>query len=378
VPGDRISIIADNRNLKNGTQFKGDHTLENNYLVAYENLKTKSQPQDIQSFYSQNETEFIKAVENLTSIYLTDQQEYQKKNGPFDEIFAELISDETSYDAAIMKINYPTYYEYLNPDKKLKLSDTFDSFLQNIEIDADENLLVPAYKQFLPLYLDFKANLENTNSVESKAILKFKLIGSLFQSVKVKELLYYTIMKETMDNSVNDAALLIEDYSKLQTNTLYNEEVNTVFNTWRHLLKGKKAPSWQYLNHANKPVSLESFIGKVVYIDVWATWCGPCLRELPYLEKLQEEFKGNNNIAFISISIDQEKLGWDAMVKSKNMKGIQCIADNAWNSSIVTEYRITGIPRFIIIDKQGNIADVNAPRPSSKTLKPALEELIKI
>jgi thiol-disulfide isomerase/thioredoxin len=375
VPGDRISLIGDYRNI-NSVQFTGDHANENKYLTSYATAKETSADQDFQSFYGQGEDEFIKAVENRTLQLVTSQQEYQKNNSPFDEIFAELITEEISYDASIVKMNYPTYFEYLKPDTTLALTDTYDSFLQNIEVDSDEKLMIPSYHDFLPLYLDFKTKLDTTNTEKPLFVRKFESIKSRFQSPKVRELLYYQLLTEGMQMSINDVALVIDEYTKLQTNKTYNEEINTVFNGWRHLLAGKDAPSWEYQDLAGNMYSSNALKGKVVYIDIWATWCGPCLRELPYLEKMQEAFKGNNKIAFVSISIDQDKAAWQAMVKQKNMKGIQLLADQAWNSKIVSDYRINGIPRFIIVSKEGTIINANAPRPSDKELKNILEKAL--
>jgi hypothetical protein len=101
------------------------------------------------------------------------------------------------------------------------------------------------------------------------------------------------------------------------------------------------------------------------------------LRELPHLEKLQEHYSKSQDIVFVSISIDQDKNAWAAMLKDRQMKGTQLIADNAWSSKIVSDYRINGIPRFLIIGRDGNIVDANAVRPSSKKLISILDKAIK-
>ncbi|MBK8349945.1 MAG: TlpA family protein disulfide reductase [Saprospiraceae bacterium] len=366
VPGDRISLTADVRNLNHGAQFKGDHANENNYLVEYENLKLKTEPQDFQSFFGQKEEEFMTSVEKRNDEFVSDQQTYQKENGPFDELFAEMISEQIVYDAAIIKMNYPTYYEYLYPGSAIKLSDTYDSFLQNLEVDSKDNMMIPSYQNFLPVYLEFKTSTDTAHSELPLSVRKFNNISKKFQDGKVKEYLYYHLMKETLELSVNDAALCIDDFQKLETNVEFRNEINALYDQWKHLIKGKPAPSWEYLTPAGKNVSVDNLRGKVVYIDIWATWCGPCLRELPALEELQKSFAAQKDIEFVSISIDQDKNAWKTMVNQKKMKGIQLVADNAWSSKIVSDYKINGIPRFIILDKNGNIFNANAPRPSSK------------
>ena len=101
-----------------------------------------------------------------------------------------------------------------------------------------------------------------------------------------------------------------------------------------------------------------------MYVDVWATWCGPCKAQIPFLKQLEEKYR-KEDIAFVSLSIDQLKniSKWKNMIVDKELEGIQIIADKAWRSKFVTDYVIEGIPRFILIDKDGNLMDPMAPRP---------------
>ncbi|MFZ1454537.1 MAG: TlpA disulfide reductase family protein [Saprospiraceae bacterium] len=371
IPGDKISVTGDVRTLLSGTKFTGDHANENNFLLSFENLKQTSQPSDFQSFFSQSEEEFITAIEKRTNDLNQHQQEYQKQNGPFETIFAEIISQDLKYDEAIVKLNFPIYHKYYNPDQSLQLSDTYDSFLQNTEIDSDESMMVPNYKQFLGSYLEYKAETDSTLENTPAAEAKFNIIKSVFQSPNVKDWLLYDLMSQTLDMSVNNAASLIKPYNDLQKNEEYKLEINNRFRQWEPLLKGKTAPDFVCTSIEGKDISLKSLEGKLVYIDVWATWCGPCLRELPYLEKLQNEFK-RDDLTFVSISIDENKAAWQNMVKEKGMKGLQLFSENAWSSPLVSSYMISGIPRFILIGKDGNIVDANAPRPSSPEIRQIL------
>jgi thiol-disulfide isomerase/thioredoxin len=143
-------------------------------------------------------------------------------------------------------------------------------------------------------------------------------------------------------------------------------------------LNGTISPSFDYDNYAGGKTKLEDFKGKYVYIDVWATWCGPCIGEIPSLKKVEEKYH-DKNIAFVSISIDKQKdvEKWKSMVKSKELGGVQVFADNDWNSKFVKDYNITGIPRFILIDPNGKIVKADAARPSSPSLLEELDVLLK-
>lgn len=140
--------------------------------------------------------------------------------------------------------------------------------------------------------------------------------------------------------------------------------------------KGTASPKFNYPDIHGENVSLDDLKGKYVYVDVWATWCGPCKREIPFLKKLDAEYK-DKNIAIVSMSIDKmkDRDKWLKMVKEENLQGIQIMADKDWNSDFVRAYMIQGIPRFILIDKEGNIFDADAPRPSDPNLKVLLNSL---
>ena len=104
----------------------------------------------------------------------------------------------------------------------------------------------------------------------------------------------------------------------------------------------------------------------MVYIDLWATWCGPCKTQIPFLNELEEKYK-EKNISFVSISIDKLKNieKWKNMIKSKEMGGIQLIAENAWESEFAVALNVESIPRFVLLDQKGNIINIDAPRPST-------------
>ena len=142
--------------------------------------------------------------------------------------------------------------------------------------------------------------------------------------------------------------------------------------------KGQPAPLFNYENFKGGTTKLESLKGKYVYVDVWATWCGPCRQQIPYLQQLEKDYHGKN-IEFVSISIDEKKNydKWRKMVEEKQLGGIQLIADNAWQSAFVQAFGINSIPRFLLIDPKGNVLNADAPRPSEPGLRVELDKLLK-
>ena len=138
----------------------------------------------------------------------------------------------------------------------------------------------------------------------------------------------------------------------------------------KELKEGDQAPTFKYLDINGKEVSLSDLKGKYVYIDVWATWCGPCQYELPHLKELEKKMHGKK-IVFVSISCDKDKAAWEKMVKEQGLGGVQL--HNGGDREFMTAFVISGIPRFILLDKEGKIVNPNMTRPSNpeteKTLK---------
>ena len=143
-------------------------------------------------------------------------------------------------------------------------------------------------------------------------------------------------------------------------------------------MKGQASASFNYENFKGGTTKLEDFKGKYVYIDVWATWCGPCRQEIPHLQKVEEKYHGKK-IEFVSISIDQAKdhEKWKKMVTDKSLGGVQLFADKDWSSAFIQSYGINSIPRFILLGPDGKIVDADAKRPSDPALQAQLDTLLK-
>ncbi|WP_298500304.1 TlpA disulfide reductase family protein [uncultured Algibacter sp.] len=155
------------------------------------------------------------------------------------------------------------------------------------------------------------------------------------------------------------------------------EEIQTVNDKSEEasLFIGKAAPKFKnYENYSGGSTSLDDLKGKYVYIDLWATWCGPCKAEIPALKRVEKAYHGKN-IAFVSISLDSANAhdAWRTMVEKKELTGIQLYAKG--DQKFARDFKVTSIPRFILIDPNGIVINDNAPRPSNKKLINLLDAL---
>lgn len=135
--------------------------------------------------------------------------------------------------------------------------------------------------------------------------------------------------------------------------------------------QGDDAYNFSLPDETGKLVQLSDLKGKVVLVDLWATWCGPCKAQEPYWEKLKEHYE-DKPLALVGISTDADKKAWDKYVAGKKMTGIQLHAGAQSDMSL--RYKVNSIPRYLLIDKQGKIITTDSPRPDNPELLTLIDE----
>ena len=178
--------------------------------------------------------------------------------------------------------------------------------------------------------------------------------------------------------AISDYERPLDNFKISFPNSKYLTELELTLDKYNALGKGKNAKNFTANLTDGKQISLDQFKGKVIYIDTWATWCGPCIKELPASEKLQEYFKKDTSLVFMYLSIDTNINNWKKFLEKKpNLGGIHCIQSNPDKGDFIWKlYNMQGIPHYILIDKEGKISKNFASRPSSQNIKNEIESLL--
>ncbi|MFI5357427.1 MAG: TlpA family protein disulfide reductase [Opitutales bacterium] len=133
------------------------------------------------------------------------------------------------------------------------------------------------------------------------------------------------------------------------------------------------APAWTLLDLQGKPVSFAQFKGKVVVVDFWATWCGPCRSEIPGYIKLQQKY-GKDGLVIVGISLDQ---GGPAVVKEFLQKqGMNYVVVMGDDATVSAFGGVDGIPTTFIIDRQGMIRDKKVGAEDSAAYEQTLQHYL--
>jgi len=117
---------------------------------------------------------------------------------------------------------------------------------------------------------------------------------------------------------------------------------------------GSLAPDLTMNDPEGKPVSLSSFRGKYVLVDFWASWCGPCREENPYVVEAYKKYK-DQNFTVLGVSLDKEKEAWLQAIQEDKLTWTHMSDLKFWNSPAVSLYGISGIPFNVLLDPDGKI-----------------------
>ena len=281
------------------------------------------------------------------------------KNGVFKDTMSVVtgryvFSDGNEYTIVYLKNGF---------DLKLKMdSKKFDESIVYTGKGADENNFL-AQNSLFEEKSDIGSLLTASEAVFFAGLDKKKADDLKRLENKKLDPVFVDLQKKSIDVNYND---VVKYYKKNYEANLAKSKMNNTI-----------SPTFDYENHKGGTTKLEDFKGKYVYIDVWATWCGPCRAEIPSLKKVEERYHGKN-IVFVSISVDVDKdhEKWKNFVTEKQLGGVQLFADKNWNSDFMKSYGINSIPRFILIDPNGKVVKGDASRPSSPQLKEELDKLL--
>jgi thiol-disulfide isomerase/thioredoxin len=322
--------------------------------------------------YKMNEEDFLKEINNNKEQYLN----LLNVTENLSESFKAQEMKEIEYEKVSNHENYKGYYVYLTSDKSFDVSEGFYDSLKDINYtDTTEYRKSNEYRRMLLTHYGRLAD-ENADKEGYNKTVKFlSLVHNNLPAGYTKDGLMYDFLQYNLraDESLEDAYNI---YKEANSNADNLAEVNDRYNLLKTIVPGKKSPHFEYENYEGGTTSLSEFEGKYVYLDIWATWCGPCKREIPHLKKIEKDYE-DKNIEIVSISIDvkNDYDKWRAMVEEKELGGIQLFADNDWSSKFIKDYGIKGIPRFILLDMEGNIVTSDAPRPSNTDLRELFDNL---
>jgi len=372
-PGYDLTLSLNPLEFDESITYEGNGSMENNYLAQkYLKEEALGELNSYRYLGTLEEEEYISKMDSIKKL----QNSFLEETKDLDVDFKALEKASITYNHANNLNRFESYKRFVSKDQDFKVSENFPDFENSLNLEDEKLLAVANYKMYLSdFYTEKASELAKSDSI-SQELAFLQVVSDQVKSPEIKNNLLYGSAKYGITYT-NELQAYYDIFMANTTNEDHKKEITEKYHKLIKLSKGEPSPTFEnYENFAGGTTSLSDLKGKYVYVDVWATWCGPCKREIPSLKEMEKKYH-EKNIAFISMSIDRkvDYDKWRNMVEEESLSGIQLFAPNDWSSDFVTKYSILGIPRFILIDKEGNIVNSNAPRPSQLELTSLFDSL---
>lgn len=362
---EKLSVSFTNQALE---ITRGNDTRENKLLQEWE--KAASQTRMNAWFFN-----FVGGVqspgpdafaEEITRLRNLSKQLEGKLGALRQKPFGKLMKLKMEADVAFFRLAYRRSHIGGVPENFITREDLaqYDRIFRQAEL-----LQLPLAPAMVGAYVDEKAEkvlpaIENPSMLSSAELksradlLENKSLRELYIYQKASQLRYYERYTE-----------LRETFRQERFSDLLEQQLRPVEEELAWSKPGSAAPDFKGELPNGKWLSLSDLRGKVVVMDVWATWCTPCLRLIPDFKRLEKEIS-HPELAFMSVCIgaSPEKDLWEKLVKKHELRG-NVVFVEGWTRGFAKDYQVTGVPRFMIIDREGKVWSFNAPSPKYPQLK---------
>lgn len=398
-PKDTLHVLLEKENEDFNFHFKGRTAPINEYLQAkalhlgYKDIRIPLN----QGISNSSTLSYIaERTDSITNAALIFLDEYTQEHS-LPDWFIETEKANITYTGAAFKLGRPNFLSRFSTSDEKPPAEYY-SFLKDIPINNPNAVLSDFYLYFLDSYflMNYDSKIwENLNGYKRHKTIHSLMIPQALDALSGKPLdvflaqkIYSEFVYTTNLNETDSLLLSVEDrftsdafpqFLKDYRSSISVEEVMERGKTYQRrklskLKKGDKAPYFYLVDTAGKPHELSEYKGQVIYMNFWASWCGPCIKSIPEKNELAETLK-DQPVVFINVNIDQEKEVWLKALKKHEISGVHLFPEGNWSQKIREDYRVSAIPHYVLIDQKGNIAENFTEGPH--TIEDKLFELVE-
>lgn len=384
-PGDSIWLQLDSKSFDESLVYTGRGAGNNNYLSAhflqFEDMQNQKYPSYIQlqqlaakiepaaykilaKEQEESELALLKAYEDRLSVTFR-----QKRNW------------EMYYKWQGHLIDFPFWRAYFTtkqekPFKLDQLDHSYFDFLDTVNLNNPAAEGIYQYHEYIFKVLGELSRLAKIGNDDKSITFEYQmqLATAHLKGYSLEHFQLQLLREQLFDLNLSS----MEPYFRLLSASPY-ETVRTKSKQMLALaarLSPGQPVDFKLSNGAGQTIELSSYRGKILYIDFWASWCVPCIKEFPNSKALQEHYKDSPELVFLYISLDDEKEMWEAGLEKH-----QPVGDHYWIPGFKQEvpeyFDINSIPRYVLIDQQGKIIRSAAPRPGKPELKTLIDAALK-
>ena len=370
-PGDDIKVEITGSDILTQTTFSGSNSAENSYLLAQ---ATAFQQVENELKLQVEESEPMAFKSWMDGIRQQKLAFYYQRMQGLNPTFLAYAEADINYWYAYHLMNYLYEHPLLNDeDFPIEAPTGYLDFMDHISIYNDSALPNKNYIHYIQEYL---AHVQQQPQNKGK---NRHQLAEEYLSGRTKDFLSVITLSLDAKMPRKRAALShqINNFEMTALDGVYPEFAKKAFHEAKGLTEGMAAPDFSLVDQYGKTVRLSDLKGKIVLLDFWATWCGPCLDLMPTHRSLQEKYKGKN-IAFVYVSMDNKASIWKNYLHSKRLGGLHLISNEAmgFKSPISKNYQIKYLPYTLLLDTNGTIVWKRTGGFSVSTVNKVIDQLL--
>ena len=351
----RYSIAGTIQNSENKKLVLQEVPFDGKEIITLDSVTLKKDGKYNFNFISKTEGLYILAIENDTLhnfsiVFVNDEKNIQINADPGKMETYTIKGSNTSASLLTFLKEYKSkdigIFETMNKLAELQNSNGAGAAIDTLQKERNNKIA------------DLNTFTQNAINNASNASMIYYLLGLSMRSMETSQVL--ALAKAAAEKTKSEA--LVNFATSLGNQIQTNVKPGAI-------AIGQPAPEIALSDPKGKIITLSSFKGKYVLVDFWASWCGPCRGENPNVVQAYEKFK-KKNFTVLGVSLDESKEDWEDAIKADNLNW-QHISDlKKWESTVVSTYKIEGIPYNVLVDPNGIVI-------ATELRGPALEETLK-
>ena len=351
----RYSIAGTIQNSENKKLVLQEVPFDGKEIITLDSVTLKKDGNYNFNFISKTEGLYILAIENDTLhnfsiVFVNDEKNIQINADPGKMETYTIKGSNTSASLLTFLKEYKSkdigIFETMNKLAELQNSNGAGAAIDTLQKERNNKIA------------DLNTFTQNAINNASNASMIYYLLGLSMRSMETSQVL--ALAKAAAEKTKSEA--LVNFATSLGNQIQTNVKPGAI-------AIGQPAPEIALSDPKGKIITLSSFKGKYVLVDFWASWCGPCRGENPNVVQAYEKFK-KKNFTVLGVSLDESKEDWEDAIKADNLNW-QHISDlKKWESTVVSTYKIEGIPYNVLVDPNGIVI-------ATELRGPALEETLK-
>lgn len=365
VPNDTVSIDLLFHGKKLVADFSGTHEEINEYLEAKQRAMGYSDLRFPLNDILQPGTKYLDVLAQTDSLVANEIRflENYSSNRHLPDWFVQLETAGIIYTGAGFKQFVPYYNTQFELFEDTLPSNYYD-FLRSVPINNEHAILSERYLWFLDdFFIDDEATQKFGVLSGYSRISKFvnyrhrrankELTGNVKQIYN--QYLFGLVCQYATDSLMLDSlaqVFEIEDVDAFEGQMGTQGKPRDGF---KNLQAGDEVLNFTLVDANDSLVSLEAFRDKVVYINFWATWCGPCIKNFPALNQLILDYETRDDIVFLNVCLHSSKDTWLKMIRKEGVRGINLFPEGNWTELLTNEFRIRSFPTYVLLDKQNKL-----------------------